>query len=311
MFIFLFILILPLIEAKEASSSKDVSFSDQTHQSLSRSIYIFSNRIDNFFGANRADDEANQSRVRTYTQTTIGEDRRQDVEMNIKANIVLPHAQKLFQIRFDTDEEENKKNEISEKKKPSQELKHKRTPEEKARDKQLKKKLESQEWKFYADTGVNVQFPPQSFVRTRTRRSYYFSFWEFRPTQEIFWFDRDGFGEQTSLTFDRPIENRLLLRLEKSIKWAEVDEILKMKAGSTLFHEFDERRAIAYNIYAYGVNKPELYNTDYEVSMNFRQLLYKNWFFFEFKPELHFPRELNFSSDTYFTFKLEVVFGSI
>ena len=55
----------------EEALEKEKTYVDNAHKKISSSILFLSNRIDAFFGSQRADDEANGSRPVSYTHLTL------------------------------------------------------------------------------------------------------------------------------------------------------------------------------------------------------------------------------------------------
>ena len=121
---------------------------------------------------------------------------------------------------------------------------------------------------------------------------------------------RDGFGETTSLNFDNQINNEILFRYQNEVTWLDETDEVNFIFGPTLYHRLSSHRAIAYNIKASGINKPTIFVNNYRVSIDYRQKLYKEWFFYELNPAVDFPKEKDFKKVYSIAIKFETVFGS-
>lgn len=77
-----------------------------------------------------------------------------------------------------------------------------------------------------------------------------------------------------------------------------------------MFQTVDERTAMLYQASAIGVSDAsgQARVTDYVVLMLYRRRLHREWTYLEISPQLHFPRERNFTASGMLSVRLEILF---
>ena len=292
-------------DKKTQEKKKKGNVADKAHNKLSQSLLNFSRSIDNFFGSERADDLNNKTTVRFSTNTIYTEGGKVRTLGDVRVNIQLPGLQRKLNLQYDDEEEKNPKKAKTAKAK---------NPEEKNNKKKsllISSAKSESELKLHSDAGLKIQKNPQLFARMRLRKQIHFQKWSTLPTQEIEWVDRQGYATTTELPFDYQINKSLLLRLVNNIKWEDVSYIMKFSNGPVLFQKIDEKRALSYSAIIQSSNTPEFQVDDYQLGINFRQKLYKEWFYGEMGPTTNFPRSLNFHRNPAFHIKFEIVIGNV
>lgn len=279
---------------------------DLVHEKLSRGVSGISYRIDKFFGSKRAEDSANGTQIRLSYVTSKTEAEPLSHGGLIKYKLKLPYLESLFKISYSTDSEVPKKKPIKKdegKKEIVAEGKKQQAPAPKAPP-----KLRS--WGANVNTGIKLDIPPQFFANFRLRKSIYLGKWEFRGAQEFFWFSRDGFGETTTFDMDRPINTKLLFRLRNSVTWTDSNDTFASAHGPILFWQLDPKKAFSFSATAIGSSRPFWKIDSYLGAINYRQLLYKRWFYLETGPSVTFERVDNWSPVLSYFLKFEVLIGN-
>lgn len=279
---------------------------DRVHGKLSTGVVRLSNKIDRFFGSKRAEDQANGTQVRLTYLTSITEDGDIDHEGLIKFRLKLPYLEELLKISFKREANEEKSDE------QSSQVKKEEAKGESSSVRRLGEAIlnEPKKWSVHFNTGIKVQIPPQVFGNLRLRRSAYFGKWEFRISQEFFWFSRDGFGETTTVDFDRPINSNFLFRVRNLATWTDEEDEFLTEHGPILYWQISKRRAASFSAKAQGASRPSFHINNYQASINYRQLLHKTWFYLETGPVLDFPKDSDWDPFLSYTIKLEAVIGT-
>ena len=86
---------------------------------------------------------------------------------------------------------------------------------------------------------------------------------------------------------------------------------MNFKNGTSWFQTINEKMGLSYNLLAMSSNTPSFAVNNYVASIGFRQLLYKEWFFWTITPALSFPRENNFHRTPSLALRFDVILGSI
>lgn len=160
--------------------------------------------------------------------------------------------------------------------------------------------------------GLRIRgWPPQLFARARLRKTLNFGKWLFRPIEKLLWVDREGWYSQTDLNFDYRINSSWLFRYVNKINWDDQDYIVHYNTGPVWYQELSDRIGLNYSALAYFEDTPSWAANRYILSIGFRQLLYKEWFFWEITPSIAFDRESRFFRTPALAIKFEAIFGSI
>lgn len=308
-------------EEKEVESKKEnpaeYPIIDTTHKFVSNSILLVTNRIDRFFGSKRADDEANGSTLRTSWQYIKSEYSESLKQFNVRYNLKFPKLQEKLKFKYSRPA---KKQDIPVESQDQKPLKQESTEnsDEKAtspvneQESRVKRLIDYTEfWNVRLESGVEANIPINPFINLRLWRPYSGKIWELNPTHEFFLFWEQGFGTRHSFNVDFKLSEKTILRIENVFTWTDEVDTITSSHGPSLFHTITDRRAISFHLKAHGTSRPNYFISNYQISAGYRQLIYKNWFYYEISPALNFPSDRDFERIASVLFKLEAVFGSI
>lgn len=274
---------------------------DVTHKRLSNSLFYLANRMDSFFGGERADDLPNGSRLRLFWTINQEEGIALKGEVAVRLNIALVETQKKLKVSFQNQYE--KEQQQVEPQVQALAL----TPSTAQVPYDLHDLLR---WRLKIDSGIRIDFPPDPFARLSILKSWHLGLFELRPSQQFFWFLKNGFGETTRLDLDRPINNDFLIRYENDVTWTNASDQFIFFSGPTFLHQLNDNRGLSYGAKVLGQSKPTWFVDDYRLDLTYRQLLFRKWFFVEFNPYVHFPKEKHWDSRLGFNLRFEVVVGN-
>lgn len=273
---------------------------------LSAQIVSFANDIDRFFGGDRHYQESNQSVVQLdLTHATgYGGDRKYDLAARV--NLRLPATEGRLHLLLETDPEQN----ISPEPTQGSTLLNNQvtTPGSYALAARYMKELKDV-WHLSFDWGIKFPIPPHPFVRARG--SYAIPLgdvWRMKTAESVYWFNNIGVGETTQLDFERLLSDPVLFRATSTVTWLNDKQNFDLRQDLSFYRTVSERTALLYQASAIGVSNPQYELTEYVLSMLYRYRLHRDWMFFEFSPQLHFPKSENFRSSPSFSMRLEILF---
>ncbi len=298
----------PHVKAEEMDST--LVFIDTTHDALSQRILSLSNRLDSFFGDPRIDDETNNTRIRLFNETFFRESAGPVNTSGFKVQLKLPRTERRLQLVVSRDDEDEDNDTTS----PNQaNLKAGQTSDRREQTNAgIRYLLDLWDARFSSDLGLSIsEWPPAVFGRLRARKRARFGKWVFRPAQIFRWQDRVGWTSQTNGDLDRRLSDSWLFRLDNRLDWAEEDGTYKLQTGPVMLQKVSDQIAMTYSAKAYFEDEPQWAVNNYTLAINFRQLLYKEWFFWQIGPYLNFPREDSFHRTPGATIKFEAIFGRI
>ena len=168
---------------------------------------------------------------------------------------------------------------------------------------------EAELWKTRTLLGVKAEIPGDIFVKFSAKRRWELSDqWTMPYKFKIEHYIVDGLEIETSLAFDRPLEDELFFSATTGFEWSEEEDVTQGAQIFSLKKRLDDKRGINYSLGILGedVAKPRM--TSYFVSAHYRELLYKDWLYWNVIPEVNFPRKEDFDSVFSLTVRFEVFF---
>jgi len=291
---------------------------DITHDHISYGVLSFSKNIDDFFGEEDETEPINKSKFRIYTTTLKTEGKVLKTLLLYKFKLVLPKTQKRLQIIIEPEGDDAQEG-IGGTVSGNTPTKTKATTTAESLQNSttaaLRFIVDTAGIKTSVDTGIIANIPPLPFIRIRLRRDVPLKdHWVFRVKETIKWIHDDRTTSDLDLNFDRPLGTPLgksfLFRMVNNIFWDDFDYIIALRNGPSLFHTINSKIGMNYNAHILSTNSPSFQVENYLISVGFRQLLYKNWFFWQLSPALEFPRIENFHRTPSLTIRFEAVFGT-
>lgn len=292
----------------------DLSFYDLAHTKLSKGILGVSRRIDRFFSGERADDFVNKSQIRFTTITTKSEAPGLFTEGRMRLNLILPGTQDKLQLVIEGQGDDfvtqgSQQNTVTQTDDATSTV----TNVQNTTTAAFRFLTEFAGIRASADSGVRINIPPNIFGRLRLWKQVDLqNNWIFRPRQEVFWMDNEGFQSTLNLDFDKQLDNnQYLFRFINRALWNDLDYKITYTNGPSLFYTIDDQRGLSYHANVVSEKDKNTKVVNYILRVSYRQLLYQNWLFGELSPQLEFPRSQQFRRSPSIALKFEVVMGSI
>ncbi|BCK87988.1 hypothetical protein MIZ01_1786 [Sideroxyarcus emersonii] len=285
---------------------------DTPRDYLSGKLVGLVSSIDRFFGDDRHYQESNDSVFEMDVNRVAGYAGQPGFTFSGRANVHLPIAEQKLHLLLETNPD---KNAVVD---PTQIQQLPQQPNEPAAQQSFGAALrfmqqEAERWHLSADGGLKFQgLSTTPFARTRASVEMSpLEEWRVKLTETAFWFNTIGAGETTQMDIDHTISEPVLFRATSSANWLNNTQNFDLRQDLTVFHTLDERRAMMYQASAIGVSQPTTQVIDYVVLMQYRYRLHRKWMFFDFSPQLHFPRERQFRPSPQFSFRLEMLFDEL
>jgi hypothetical protein len=278
---------------------------DPPRDYLSAKFVSVAKSIDRFFGDDRNYQQSNGSVIQANLSTMTGYSGNSNVALEAKIKLALPNTEKRLNFVFETNPEKNTVADTTKTHSPP--IAKATTPESFAAAIRFEKE-EKESWHLSTDGGVKVEgISTTPFARSRASLTVPLDLWHLNVAETVFWFNSIGAGESTLVDFERPISEPLMFRASSNATWLNNSQNCDLRQDFSLYHKVNERAAFLYQASAVGVTKPQGQASDYVVLMLYRYRVHRQWVFFEFSPQLHFPRERDYQAGTLMTMRLEMM----
>ncbi|MFA9460987.1 hypothetical protein [Thiohalorhabdus methylotrophus] len=278
---------------------------EDTHASITRNLEYSVRRVDAFFANERVFQEATDSYLRVEGSSSWQEGKGADLGGDIKARAELPRLERKWALLLESDEQalrEEKDDSI------------RRRPKEAVRQNNyflsIQKRLNGDSrWDIRPAAGVKLKIPPDPFARLSAYRYYGLGDWLGRLSGDVSWFVSDGLGTEAQWELDRAFKHNMLFRSSSIIGWEEKDDHFKAEQKLTLFHDFGDKDAFAYEVGTKAANSHLWAITEYYLRANYRRELARRWLYLDIAPEITYPREKAFAPRPALTVSLGIIFG--
>ncbi|MGE4632713.1 MAG: hypothetical protein AAEJ47_06705 [Planctomycetota bacterium] len=278
------------------------------HRRIGDRVLDLSDRIDNFFGDPRLDEDAGETRYRVRTELRLLEGGETDFRMRVRGHAVLPNTRKrlgLFLESFRSDFLTDLGDLLGD---PAQEGEQQSLlPAEDVSG--LRAALFGNDRGHLSlDGGVKLSSDPQARVRLRWREDHELGdVWSLRFIQSLEYRGEIGYGERTQLRFERAVDQRLL-RFGIEGVWFEQQDFEALLVTS-YFLPLDERTVLKISSDIRGVIGDDPESTGVGLGLGLRRRLHEDWLFGEIAPRVFYPDNSIHGSDISVQLVFEVIFG--
>ena len=295
--------------------SKRIEMLDTPRDYLAGKYVGLASKIDRFFGDSRNFQESNTSVLQIDLTRVSGYGGNNQYVLTAKARLRLPATEGRLHLLVESDPERNitseeAKGQAGANKKVLNPQSNVAKPESYAAALRYEKTEESR-WHNSADAGIQfsgISAPPNPFARARSSYTLPLDRWQLKASQSVFWFNSIGLGENTQMDLERFISEPLLFRASSNATWLYDSRNFDLRQDLSLYYTRDERTAVLYQASAIAVTRPQFQATDFVILMAYRYDLHRKWMFFEFSPQVHFPRTEKYEASPTLVVRLEMLF---
>ncbi len=169
----------------------------------------------------------------------------------------------------------------------------------------------SDDLKFRPSLELGLKFKPDPLPRIglRLRLAHENGTFTTRFIQRFFWEGKNGWGERSSLDFEKSVRDEYLVRLNTSILWTETSE--GVQAGETLqlYRFLSNRRAVGLKFGVYGPVEPSVHVETYSARVSWRQRMHHNWLFIKVEPGFDWPHDRDYKTTPVVQVVMDIIFG--
>jgi hypothetical protein len=272
---------------------------------LSGKVTSFASYIDRFFGGDRHYQESNPSVFQMNLNRATGYGGGRKFELDARLNLRLPITEGKLRLLIETDPERNAMDAAA---KTAPVLPSKTVAPKGVGVAARFATTDQSTWHFHTDAGLKFPIPIRPFVRSAVNYSVPLGDWRMTAAESVYWFNGLGVGETTTLNLERILTVQFLFRSSSNVTWLKDRQNLDMRQDLSFFHTLDDRTALLYQLSTFGVSNPGNQVTDTVLLVDYRYRLHQKWLYFDFSPQLHFPKLKNYQATPSFNVRLEVLF---
>lgn len=262
--------------------------------------------IDRFFAGDSALQKRNKSYARIRAGMILEEGNGLSDVSDLKFRLSLPATQKKLRLVIENDsddddslEENNRPSTVSE------------TSDDDDRFSAALQLISSEAdlWDTKAEAGLRASAPIDAFVRHTARRRWEISGpWSMNFRQRLAYFKESGYRANEELNFERPISDDWFYRMKTELEWREKVDSMRAAQIFSFYNRIDDKRGIEYQAGTIAYSRHHTVIDNSYLSVNYRQLLYRNWLYLDVIPEIVFPRVDDYDPTSSLTFRLEILF---
>ena len=272
------------------------------HKYVSHGVLGAADRVDGFFGDNRAITDTNKTRIRLRLDLDFEQDESYDLSPNVFANISLPGTQKKLRLFINGDEGDDDavESDIN-------------NNEDNGSFFLRYYFLNTKYTRLATDTGLRFRsFGVEWFGGLRSRSYFQLDEWGLRLTNKFRWYTNRKFTNVTQFDIERVvIEGKSFFRATTKGRWFERKPGYYLEQRFTLFHKINEKTGVAPEWRTLAQTNINEFIQETRVRLRIRRNVGWKWLFFEVAPGLVWKEENDFDTNYAIRFRVDAYFGNL
>lgn len=279
------------------------------HDSVSRWVDSSSRNIDGFFGSNDSLTAENRSYLRISQEVDWLESDGISNDFGVRFRLDVPTTRQRLRLIIESDPEESQGT-LAEQGASRLRRDQQDTGNSVIGLDQQGRKDKTQGWANRLGAGVKLHWPLDPYLRYTSERLWNLGEgpWQLGAYNRLSWFDSDGYSARTRWDVGRPLDAQRHLRFVSQLQWQEEEDTLEFSQSAELNRVLGKRSAIRYAAVLVGDSASNPRVNDYYLQALYRRNLHREILFADVVPELHFPRDADFSPRWALTLRLEMFF---
>lgn len=267
---------------------------------MSKNVSVVGRNLDDWLAGEGIGERSNESYMRIRINQRVGRFNAYHSNARIGGSVDLPRATERWKLIF---ESEN-------------------TERDSLRDQRLNnvsttsftggfryEHPERNGWRFNHDIGMRAKIPLDPFYRFRVRYGADLSDqWYAGFSTRIFYYNNDGWGQDTRVFFTRILTEELNFRIESEVNYQHDERLTEFSQSVALYQALGERETMTYEVGLIGQNRPVATVDNYFVQMVYRKAIYEDWLVLEVVPQLLAEHEYDWKPDPRVQLNLEIYF---
>ncbi len=167
---------------------------------------------------------------------------------------------------------------------------------------------DSKYFQTFVETGMRILLPLDPYMRLRFQREFKNKIVDIFASQSFILYRQDGFSEISQVSFFKKWNDTFQNELINTLSWSDREDRFLARNNLILYHRLDDRKSLLYSAGANALLSPTYYYNSYDASINYRQLIHRDWLFAYLSLGADFPKEHDFRMEKFIMTRLEVFF---
>lgn len=266
-------------ERQELPLEETENWVDKTHRAIGQSLEATVLAIDRFFATQQYAADTTGSFLRVRPEAEYDSDDKFDTDLKLSAKVDLPGTKRRLKLLIDSDSSTlNQDTGIN-------------VDDGGGGDGAVAVERESErrldQWRVRPALGVKSSMPPDPFVQLRATRYHQLGeHWLARLQGTARYLYDDKGDLRAELDLNRALAPDWLFRARTDIRWRDSKDRTEANQSFTFAQRLSEKRSVAYSLGVFSDNDQGWDVQRYRYLIVHRQLVYKDWLFFEVRPEV-------------------------
>lgn len=293
-------------------AAREDGFISGTQARVSEVIEDLARRIDSIVGGERALDERTGTYIlfRGFFSERYGSD--PEVGVLTRAQLMLPITERKLRFQIDTRSVPDlAANDAKQARSPSAEDAGPGSPRtETLRAGIIADLLRGDGVAASLGAGVKVSPSPDLFLKGHVEHARALGGgFAMKAGETAYWYVDDGPESRTMMSIEKALDGDTVVRSTSAALWTGKDRQWALAEFLSLSHSVDPHTGVVFRAGETWSYKGGFKREEYLVDAGLRRRLYGNWFFFEWRSGVSWPRDRGFSPTPVSTIWLDVFFG--
>ncbi len=274
---------------------------DRTQRTLAARLIDTVERFDQFFGDERLNEEADQTRFSVQLGLLVDEKEGARLEQRFRLHLELPNLQRhLLLFLEDAFESENPS-------RPSALVAAAGDSRPLAGLRLAFTRLGR--FRAQADAGARLGSESQAFLRGRLSLLKTREVWECRLTQTVTWFTRDGWVVASEARWTQSLAGDRLLRSTTRLEWREDSDGVAPSQSVEFFQAVGRQRGHRFAVRGRWPETSHCHSALYSADYTLRLRLGRDWLYLDMGPGVEFAQDRDYRANPFALVRLECLFG--
>lgn len=292
-----------IVETSVEAAQESRSFTERARTYIGDRYLNLVTKTDNFFAGDQLEREQNESFLKFETQSSFFENSTDESDFRLRGKFDLPHTKKRLKLFIDSDVDQARSIEDRGR---GVSVGRDVNEDQTSAGLEFLRSAKPGRWRKSLQVGIKTGSSLDPFIRLRLRKRWELtSDWQANIRQDFWHLDEIGFGETTRVEFKKNIDPELNLRILSELEYRDEPEPLQYIHEWVLSLRLSEISAVSYSVGMLGQVELDEYAKEQFVAATYRRLIYKDWAFLSFRPELVFRDNEDWANEVGLTIRLE------